>query len=106
MSHDIPLNDGNIEISEAVLVTFVEKTVGEFEGIALSRRRKSVKVSRSDAGCTFDLGLDVNYGTNIPDVVKEIQAAVKERITKLAGVKVKEVNVVVEGLNIEELIKK
>jgi len=106
MSHDIPINDGNIEISEAVLITFVEKTVGEFEGIALSRRRKSIKVTRSDSGSTIDLGLDVNYGTDIPKTVKELQAAVKERITKLAGVKVNEVNVVVEGLNIEELIKK
>lgn len=106
MSPDIPLKDGNIEISEAVLITFIEKTVGEFDGIVLSRRRKSVKVTRSDAGCTFDLGLDVNYGTNIPEVVKELQTSVKERITKLAGVKVKEVNIVVEGLNIEELIKK
>jgi uncharacterized alkaline shock family protein YloU len=105
MSHNI-ISDGNIEISESVLVTFVEKTVGEFEGIALSRRRKSVKVTRSDEGSTIDLGLDVNYGTNIPEIVKELQAAVKERITKLAGVNVKEVNVVVEGLNIEELIKK
>ena len=106
MSHDIPINDGNIEISEAVLITFVEKTVGEFEGIALSRRRKSIKVTRSDSGSTIDLGLDVNYGTDIPKTVKELQASVKERITKLAGVKVNEVNVVVEGLNIEELIKK
>ena len=106
MSNDIPTNDGNIEISEAVLITFVEKPVGEFEGIALSRRRKSVKVTRSDSGSTIDLGLDVNYGTDIPNTVKELQAAVKERITKLAGVKVNEVNVVVEGLNIEELIKK
>ena len=105
MSHNI-ISEGNIEISESVLITFVEKTVGEFEGISLSRRRKSVKVTRSDDGSTIDLGLDVNYGTNIPDVVKELQAAVKERITKLAGVNVKEVNVVVEGLNIEELITK
>jgi uncharacterized alkaline shock family protein YloU len=105
MSHNI-VSEGNIEISESVLITFVEKTVGEFDGISLSRRRKSVKVTRSDDGSTIDLGLDVNYGTNIPEIVKELQAAVKERITKLAGVNVKEVNVVVEGLNIEELITK
>ncbi|MDX1359151.1 MAG: Asp23/Gls24 family envelope stress response protein [Clostridia bacterium] len=100
------ISEGNIEVSEAVLITFVEKTVGEFDGISLSRKRKSVKVTKSDSGCTIDMGLDVNYGVNIPEIVKQLQAAVTERITKLAGVKVREVNVVVEGLNIEDLITK
>lgn len=106
MSHDSTTKDGNIEVSEAVLITFIEKTVGEFEGIYLSRRRKTIKITRSEAGAVIDLGLDVKYGTNIPEIVKVLQSEVKERITNLAGVKVIEVNVVVEGLNIEELIKK
>ncbi len=106
MSLDRIIKDGNLEISEAVLITFVEKTVGEFDGISLSRKRKTIKVTRADSRCTIDMGLDVNYGTDIPQVVKELQAMVKERITKLAGVKVNQVNVVIEGLNLEELIKK
>lgn len=106
MSPEKISEDGNIEISEAVLITFVEKTVDEFEGISLSKRRKSVKVTRSDNGSTIDLGLDVNYGTNIPETVKKLQAEVKDRITKLAGINVKEINVVVEGLNLENFIKK
>lgn len=106
MSPDMPVNDGNIEISEAVIISFVEKTVSEFDGISLSKRRKSVKVTRSDVSNTIDLGLEVNYGTNIPMVVRELQTSIKERIVKLAGLNVNEVNVVVEGLNIEELIKK
>jgi len=106
MSNDSTVKDGSIEVSEAVLITFVEKTVGEINGISLSRRRKTIKITRSDAGATIDLGLDVNFGIVIPEVVKELQTAIKERIVKLAGVKVIEVNVVVEGLNIEELIKR
>ncbi len=106
MSPEKISEDGNIEISEAVIITFVEKTVGEFEGISLSKRRKSVRVTKSDNGSTIDLGLDVNYGTNIPETIKKLQAEVKDRITKLAGIKVKEINVVVEGLNLENFIKK
>lgn len=106
MSGDIKTNDGNLEISEAVLMTYVEKTVGEFDGISISHKRKAIKVTRSDSGNSIDLGLDVNYGTIIPAVVKDLQKAVKERITKLAGVRIDAVNVVVEGLNLEELIKK
>ena len=106
MSIETTAKDGNLEISEAVLITFVEKTVGEFDGISLSRRRKTIKITRADSGCTIDLGLDVNYGTDIPQVAKELQASIKECITKLAGVKVAQVNIIVEGLNLEELIKK
>lgn len=106
MSNDQMTKDGNIEISEAVLMTFVEKTVGEFEGIYLSRRRKTIKITRSEAGAVIDLGLDVKYGTNIPETVRKLQFEIKERITNLAGINVIEVNVVVEGLNIEDLIKK
>ena len=106
MSIESTNKDGNIEISESVLITFVEKTVGEFDGIYLSRRRKTIKITRTEESASIDLGLDVNYGIDIPVVVKELQYALKERIMKLAGINITEVNVVVEGLNIEELIKK
>lgn len=106
MSEKNNFPDGKIEVSDSVLVTFVEKTIGEINGISLGRRKRTVKIARHEAGCTIDIGLDVNYGTDIPETVRILQKSVKERITKLAGVQVSEVNVVVEGLNIEELIKK
>lgn len=106
MSPDQMVKDGNIEISETVLMTYVEKTVEEFEGISLSKRRKAVKITKAEDSSSIDIALDVSYGTVIPDTVKELQAAVKERIIKLAGVNVSKVNVVVEGLNLDELIKK
>lgn len=99
-------SDGNIEVSESVLTTFVEKTVGEFKGLTLSRKKKSVKISRAEDGTTIDIGVDAAYGTNIPDVVRKVQREIKDRISEYAGVAVKEVNVTVEGLNIEEIVKK
>lgn len=98
--------DGNLEVSESVLIAYVEKTIGEFTGITLSKRKKAVKITRTDDGNIIDIGLDVKYGVKIPEIVKALQQTVVERIMKLAGVEVKEVNVLVEGLNIEELIKR
>ena len=106
MSREIKSQDGNIEISEAVLISFVEKTVAEFRGISLSKKKRAVKISHSEYGNTIDLGLDVDYGTEIPDLAKELQRAVKECLTTLAGIEVKEINVIIEGLNIDGLVKK
>ncbi len=98
--------EGNIEVSETVLITFVEKTLGEFQGISLSRKKKSVKISKTDEGTAIDIGIDASYGTNIPEMVRKAQKEIKTRIGEYTGVTVKEVNVTVEGLNIEEMIKK
>lgn len=99
-------SDGNIEVSDSVLITFVEKAIGELKGISPSKKRKPVKISRKDNSCIIEIGIDVYYGIEIPDIVKKLQKLVKERITFLAGLEVEEVNVIVAGLNIEELIKK
>lgn len=98
--------DGNIEVSDSVLITFVDKTIGEVEGIHPSKKRKPVRIARKENSCVIEICIDVNYGIEIPDVVKELQKLVKERISKLAGLKVDGVNVEVAGLNIEELIKR
>lgn len=99
-------SDGNIEVSDSVLITFVEKSIGEIDGISPSKKRKPVKVSKKENSCSIDIGIDVSYGIEIPGVVKSLQKLVKERISTLAGMTVESVNVVVAGLNIEELIKK
>ncbi|MFO7610956.1 MAG: Asp23/Gls24 family envelope stress response protein [Clostridia bacterium] len=106
MEDEVKVPDGNIEISEAVIMTYVEKTIGEFNGLSIGKKKKSIKITRSEGGSTIDIGLDVNYGVAIPETVRELQREIKERLMKLAGMQVKEVNVIVEGLNIEELIKK
>jgi len=103
---DKNISDGNIEVSDSVLSTFVEKAIGEIEGLVPSRKRKPVKISRKENKCSIEIGIDVYYGVEIPAAVKKLQKLVKERINALAGLGVDEVNVVVAGINIEELIKK
>lgn len=98
--------DGNIEVSDSVLITFVEKAIGEVKGLSPSKKRKSVKISRKENSCSIEIGVDVYYGVEIPETVRTLQKLVKERITLMAGLQVDGVNVVVAGLNIEELIKK
>ncbi len=99
-------SEGNIEVSDAVLVTYVEKAIGEVEGLSPSKKRKPVRITRKENACSIEIGVDVYYGVEIPETVRNLQRLVKERITMLAGLQVEEVNVVVSGLNIEELIKK
>ncbi len=98
--------DGNIEVSDSVLITYIEKAIGEVEGLSPSKKRKTVKISRKDNACSIEIGVDAYYGVEIPSTVRVLQRLVKERLTVLAGLQVEEVSVVVAGLNIEELIKK
>lgn len=104
---DVKTNpDGNIEVADSVLIMFVEKAIGEVEGISPSKKRKPVKISRKENSCSIEIGVDVYYGVEIPETVRTLQKLVKERITLMAGLQVDGVNVIVAGLNIEELIKK
>ena len=43
----------------------------------------------------------MEYGTRIPDVAFEIQNRVKKSVENMTGLKVTEVNVHVQGVNIE-----
>ncbi|MCI8655089.1 MAG: Asp23/Gls24 family envelope stress response protein, partial [Clostridia bacterium] len=49
----------------------------------------------------IDVNIIVEYGARIPDVAFEIQNRVKKAVEGMAGLKVSEVNVHVQGVNIE-----
>ncbi|MBN2853813.1 MAG: Asp23/Gls24 family envelope stress response protein [Clostridia bacterium] len=105
MPNDV-INDGNIEVSENVIITFVEKVVAEIKGISLSKRKKSIKVTNTENGKKIELSLEVNYGVIIPEVVRKLQTLVKENIKLMTGLSISEVNVVVDSLNIDSLLGK
>ena len=62
---------------------------------------KGIKVDSEDGKVKIDVNIIVEYGTRIPDVAFEIQNRVKKSIESMTGLKVTEVNVHVQGVNIE-----
>jgi len=61
---------------------------------------KGIKVDVGEKETKIDVNIIVEYGTRIPEVAYEIQTKVKKAVETMTGLKVLEVNVHVQGVNI------
>lgn len=106
-----------IKISDEVIAVIAGVAVSEVNGVAgmqgkfgggigevLSGKKnlaKGIKVETINNQAKIDVNIIVEYGARIPDVAFEIQNRVKKAVEGMAGLKVSEVNVHVQGVNIE-----
>ena len=67
---------------------------------------KGVKVEMGEKQALIDLYILVEYGCRIPEVAWEIQEKVKRSVELMTGLEVKEVNIHIQGVNIEKDNKK
>ena len=63
---------------------------------------KGIKVDTKDGEVKIDIFLIVSYGVKIPDVAREVQENVKKSIEAMAGLNVTQVNIHVQGINLEK----
>ncbi len=112
--------DGGVRISDEVIAVCAVNATLKTEGVAnlsggfsnaLSKNilgkelmSKGVKVSQSDDGVTVDVHIIVKYHTKIPAVAWEIQENVKNEIQSMTDLKVRAVNIHVQGVEIPEII--
>ena len=105
-----------IKISEEVVAQIAGKAASEVSGVAgmsggivgglsemLGGKRnfsKGVKVQVGEKETTMDLFIIVEYGARIPDIAWEIQNKVKTVVESMTGLKVVDINIHVQGLNI------
>lgn len=66
---------------------------------------KGVKVQVTEKDATIDLYIIVEYGCRIPDIAWEIQNRVKTSVENMTGLKVLEVNIHVQGVNLPKEVK-
>ncbi|MDO4281696.1 MAG: Asp23/Gls24 family envelope stress response protein [Peptococcaceae bacterium] len=59
---------------------------------------KGVRVDYKDDGFTIILNIKVRYGHCIPDLAHEIQRTVKQEVETMTGMKVRSVDVFVQGI--------
>ncbi|WP_027480624.1 Asp23/Gls24 family envelope stress response protein [Deinococcus pimensis] len=69
-------------------------------GARTARRPKSLKVTREEGAVTFDVGVNVEYGRNLVNLSADVQRAITENVELMTGLKVRAVNVVVQGLTL------
>lgn len=112
---------GSIKITEEVVAIIAGIAATEVPGVAgmsggiaggiaemLGRKNlsKGVKVEVGEKEAAIDLYIVVEYGCRIPDVAWEIQEKVKKSVETMTGLNVIEVNIHVQGVNIEKEYKK
>ena len=110
-----------IKISEEVVAQIAGKAASEISGVAgmsggivgglsemLGKKSfsKGVKVQVGEKETTIDLFIIVEYGARIPDIAWEIQNKVKTVVENMTGLKVVDINIHVQGLNLPKEEKK
>ena len=112
---------GTIKISEEVVSVIAGLAATEVPGVAgmsggvvnglsemLGRKNlgKGVKVELGEKEVSIDLYLIVDYGVRIPEVAWNVQENVKNAVENMTGLKVVEVNIHVQGVNMDKENKK
>lgn len=120
-SINLPEELGNVKITEEVVAIIAGLAATEVKGVAgmsgglaggiaemLGRKNlsKGVKVEVGEKEAAIDLYIIVDYGCRIPDVSWEIQEKVKKAVENMTGLSVIEVNIHIQGVNIDKEPKK
>lgn len=79
---------------------------GIAEALGRKNLAKGVKVEVGEKEAAIDLFIIVEYGCRIPEIAWSIQEKVKESVETMTGLNVIEVNIHVQGVNLEKEHKK
>lgn len=109
---------GNVRISEEVVATIASVAALEVEGVSslvpysggdikklISSKRSPGKVAKIDltgGEITVELGVVLTYGVRMQEVISKMQSEVKYAVESMTGMKVRAVNVFVQGVSSEE----
>lgn len=110
----VKISDEVVAIIAGIAATEVSGVAGMSGGIAggiaemLGRKNlsKGVKVEVGEKEAAIDVYIIVEYGCRIPDVAWDIQEKVKNSVETMTGLNVIEVNIHIQGVNIEKDHKK
>jgi uncharacterized alkaline shock family protein YloU len=110
----IRITDEVVAIISGIAATDIPGVAGMSGGIAggiaeaLGRKNlsKGVKVEAGEKEAAIDLYIIVEYGFRIPEVAWTIQENVKKAVEEMTGLSVVEVNIHIQGVNIERDHKK
>lgn len=106
----------DLEISPEVVATIAGVAISEvigtnritgfFDNITdafktRNKEGKGIKVDIKENKCKIDANIIVDFGTRIPEVAFEIQTRVKKSVEAMTGLEVREVNVHVQGINMD-----
>ena len=111
----IATENGNIKISEEVIVRISAISAREVEGVAglgsgsswgdfLGKKAaaKGIRVQTDENGTVIDVHITVKFGVKITEVAQRLQETVKSAVEAYAGLDNATVNVFVDGIEAEK----
>ncbi len=111
---------GSVRIADDVVATIAELAAKEVKGIIgmsggiadsitemLGKKNptKGIKVEVGEKETAIDLYVVVEYGVRIPDIAWQVQENVKKAVETMTGLSVVDVNIHIQGVNIEKEAK-
>lgn len=111
---------GSVKISDDVVAIIAGVAATEIPGVAgmsggitggitemlgMKNLSKGIKVELGNEEVAVDIFIIVEYGSNITEIGKKVQENVKSSIETMTGLNVVEVNVNVQGVNIQKEAK-
>ncbi|MFC4388568.1 Asp23/Gls24 family envelope stress response protein [Gracilibacillus marinus] len=112
-----PSNLGRVEIAPDVLEVIAGLATTEVKGVSSMRGNfasgvveklgkkahgKGIKVELTEQGVAIDVYTVIDYGYSIPRVAEEIQANVRQTIINMTAIQVKEINIHVVGVQMND----
>lgn len=112
---DMINESGSVKIAAEVVTVIASMAAMEVKGVAgmsggftddlaekfgVKSSSKGIKVQVGEEETYIDIYLIVEYGIRIPDVAWEVQQNVRKAVETMTGLKVVEVNIHIQGINI------
>ena len=111
------LDIGTVKIADDVVALIAAFAAMEVEGVSgmaggldmntvskggMKRLGKTVRVEVSKEGVQADLAVELVYGYSIPETCSKVQYRVKTSIENMTGLEVKDVNIRVSGIKMND----
>ena len=108
---------GEVQIANEVVASIAGISASEVEGVdsmagglagelagkfGAKNLSKGVKVEVADDIAMVELAINMNYGYSIPKTCKQVQEKVMQAINSMTGLTVKQVNVRIAGVSLEQ----
>ena len=107
---------GVVRIADEVIASIAGIAATEIEGVirlngnitnelvskmSVKNLAKGVHIKVEDKKVCIDLNCELRYGSNLPEVTRQIQKKVKQNVENMTGLEVQEVNVYVAAVSNE-----
>ncbi len=113
MKKDVKIDLGSVQVDKKVFAEIISSALDEVDGVRLVEKKFGNKLFEmfgkddfpgidikvdDNQEVTLGLRVVINYGMNIPDAARQVQATVKSAVDKTMDVSLKDINVNVQGI--------